>query len=380
MPDDGPAPRRRLGRRGRRVLGLLGAAGVAVSVFAFLLPQVADYRDVWTVVRGLGWPEWLLLAGATVLNLVTFPPPWMAVLPGLRFRQAFVLTQASTALSIVSPAGAAVGLAGSYSMLRSWGFPPGPVGLAVAVAGIWNQLANLAFPIAALALLTAERQDHPALRTAALVGVAVFVAVVAAFALALAGAGGARRIGDLAARLVGGWKRLVRGGPVAWSGESVVGFRNRALTLLRRRWHVVTGTTLLGHLTVFVLLLVSLRAVGVAEADVSTIEAFAAWALVRILGAIPLTPAGLGFVELGLTGALVAFGASSADAVAATLVYRALSVLPTLALGLLAAVTWRSHHPGEPAIVAGSTLTRGERTGERDAHPPEGVEGTGSHS
>ena len=67
----------------------------------------------------------------------------------------------------------------------------------------------------------------------------------------------------------------------------------------------------------------------------------------RILGVIPFTPAGLGLVELGLTGALVAFGASNADAVAATLLYRALTVLPTLALGALAAATWRTHHPGE---------------------------------
>ena len=27
--------------------------------------------------------------------------------------------------------------------------------------------------------------------------------------------------------------------------------------------------------------------------------------------------------------------------------YRGLTVLPTLALGLLAAATWRTHHPGE---------------------------------
>ena len=67
----------------------------------------------------------------------------------------------------------------------------------------------------------------------------------------------------------------------------------------------------------------------------------------RILGAIPLTPAGVGFVEIGLTGALVAFGAPNAEAVAATLLYRACTVLPTLALGLLAAATWRTHHPGE---------------------------------
>jgi uncharacterized protein (TIRG00374 family) len=347
MPDDTPVPRRRFGRREKRMLGTFGVIAVAVSVFVFVLPQIADYGDVWAVVRGLGWRDWLLLAGATVLNILTFPPPWMAALPGLRFRQALVMTQASTALSIVSPAGAAVGMAGSFSMLRSWGFPSGSAGLAVAVAGIWNQLVNLAFPIVALALLTAQNEDHPALRTAALVGVAVLVTVVTGFALTLSDAGRAQRIGDRAARLVTRAKRVFRRSPVSWGGESFARFRSRALDLLRRRWHVITVATLVGHLTVFVLLLVCLRVVGVSDAEVSTVEAFAAWALVRILGAIPITPAGLGFVELGLTGALVAFGASNADAVAATLVYRALSVLPTLALGLIAAATWRTHHPGE---------------------------------
>jgi uncharacterized membrane protein YbhN (UPF0104 family) len=111
---------------------------------------------------------------------------------------------------------------------------------------------------------------------------------------------------------------------------------------------VLTIATLVGHLTVFVLLLACLRAVGVGSSEITWIEAFAAWALVRILGALPLTPGGIGIVELGLSGALVGFGAANADAVAATLLYRAFTVLPTLGLGLLAAATWRTHHPGEP--------------------------------
>ncbi len=76
------------------------------------------------------------------------------------------------------------------------------------------------------------------------------------------------------------------------------------------------SATLVGHLTVFLLLVVCLRVVGISGEEVSWIEAFAAWALIRILGALPLTPGGLGIVELGLSGALVAFGASNADAVA----------------------------------------------------------------
>jgi uncharacterized membrane protein YbhN (UPF0104 family) len=270
----------------------------------------------------------------------------MVALPGLGYRQAMAMTQASTALSIVSPAGAAVGMAGSYSMLRSWGFAGGPVGLAVALTGVWNQLANLTFPVVALALLTAAGEGHAALQTAAFIGLAVLVVVVTGFAVGLWRAALARRLGDLAARLVSRARGLVRAKPVGWGAEGFVEFRTRALGLLRRRWHVLTLTTLLGHLTVFVILLVCLRVVGITGSEVSVVEAFAAWALVRILGALPLTPAGIGIVEIGLTGALVAFGAPNAEAVTATLVYRALTVLPTLALGLLAAATWRSHNPG----------------------------------
>jgi uncharacterized membrane protein YbhN (UPF0104 family) len=347
MSDGTPSRRRRLTKTHKRLLGGAGSIAVVVAVFVFVLPQFADYRDVLDVLRTLTWKQWLALGGAVLLNLATFPPPWMAALPGLGFRQALAMTQASTALSIVSPAGAAVGMAASYSMLRSWKFTSAAVALAVAVAGIWNQLANLAFPVIALALLTSADEDHPALRTAALVGLAVLVVVVTGFALVLSRGRWARRIGDLAASTMNRMLRPLRRGPVKWGGTSFVSFRSQALGLLRRRWHVITLATLAGHLTVFVLLLTCLRVTGISGAEVTVTEAFAAWALVRILGALPLTPAGVGFVEVGLTGALVAFGAPNAEAVAATLLYRALTVLPTLVLGLLAAATWRTHRPGE---------------------------------
>ena len=185
MQDAPPESPRGGWRDKKRLLG--GTAGLVVVglVFVFILPRIADYRDVWSVIKTLTWSDAVVLTVATVINLVTFAPPWMAALPGIGFRQAFVMSQASTALSLVSPAGAAVGMAGSYSMLRSWGFGSAPVGLAVAVTGIWNQLSTLAFPIVGVALLTSQNESHPALRTTALIGVAVFVVIVAGFALAL---------------------------------------------------------------------------------------------------------------------------------------------------------------------------------------------------
>ena len=44
-----------------------------------------------------------------------------------------------------------------------------------------------------------------------------------------------------------------------------------------------------------------------------------------LLALIPITPGGLGFVEAGLTGMLVAAGVSSQDALVATLAYRLVS-------------------------------------------------------
>jgi uncharacterized protein (TIRG00374 family) len=115
--------------------------------------------------------------------------------------------------------------------------------------------------------------------------------------------------------------------------------------LLRRRWHVLTLATLAGHLSVFAVLLVSLRVLDVPASEVDWIEAFAAWSVVRVLGSLPITPGGLGIVELGLTSLLVGFGGGQAEVVAAVLVYRFLTMVPTLVLGLAAAATWRRHHP-----------------------------------
>ena len=258
----------------------LAAAGVAVIVatFAFLLPQVANYADVWDVITTLSWPWILALIAATILNIVTFAPPWMVALPGLGFRSALAVTQASTALANVVPGGIAVGMAGSYAMLAGWGFGATEIGRAVTLTGLWNQFANLFYPIVALFLLTASGESTPLLATAAFVGVAILGVVLGAFVLVLASDRTAIAIGDIAARLANRVLRVVRRGPVDWSGENFDRFRVSAVDLLKRRWHMLTFWALFGSLTVFLLLLVSLRALDVSAAQVSLAEAFAAWA------------------------------------------------------------------------------------------------------
>ena len=121
---------------------------------------------------------------------------------------------------------------------------------------------------------------------------------------------------------------------------------------------MLTLATLAGHFTVFLVLLTSLRVLDVSGSEVSAVEAFAAWSLVRLLGSIPITPGGLGVVELGLTTALVGFGGDQVEIVAAVLVYRFLTIVPTLVIGLLAGVTWKRYRPDDlPPDVTESPAT-----------------------
>jgi uncharacterized protein (TIRG00374 family) len=325
----------------RRFLLLAVSVVFVAATFFYFLPKIADYRDVWGVLDDLTWPWVLALLGATVLNVLTFAPPWMVVLPGLRFRSALVLTQVSTALSIVAPAGAAVGIAGSYGILRTWGFPPRQIGRAVTLVSLWNQFANLSLPIIAVFLLTATGGDSALLATAAFIGVGVLGVAAAALALVLASDSTATVIGDETARLVNWVRGKFRRVPVLWGGESFERFRRDTVELLRRRWYLLTLTSYAGTLTVFLVLLLSLRACGVPGSEVSLVEAFAAWSLARLLGSIPITPGGIGVVELSLTGALLGFGGSNAGVVAAVLLYRFLTIMPTVALGLVASTVVR---------------------------------------
>jgi uncharacterized membrane protein YbhN (UPF0104 family) len=331
-------------RHTRRIAGAVLAIAVIAATFVFILPKVADYGEVWGQVKDLSWEQIGALLLVTVLNLSTYAPPWMAALPGLRYRNAFVLSQSSSASTYIAPGGPAVGVALAYGMLRAWGFPGSQVTLAVALTGIWNQFALLGFPSVALALLTVVGEKHRLLQTVAIVGLAIFVAAAAAWIAGLSSRRLARWAGNLSARMATRGLRVIRRGPVSWTGETFAAFRAQAVGLVRRRWHYLTAATLAGHLTVFLVLLACLRVFGV-HGEVSVIEAFAAWSLVRLLGSIPITPGGLGIIELGLTTALVGFGGDNAEVVTAVLTYRFLTIVPTLGLGLLLGATWKRHRP-----------------------------------
>ena len=342
------------------IFPVLGALFVGV-VFLVVLPSVADYRDVWAAMKALTWYWWIVLILAAILNVVTFGPPMMAALPGLSYRAALAVSLASNASTYIAPGGAAVGAGFTFAMLRGWGFRGRPTTLAVALTSIWNQFVTFGTPAVAILLLTLEGGENRLLGTLAWIGFAIFAAIIVGFAIGLRSDGQAHAVGDFASRMLRRLFGLIRRKPPGFSGLSFVRFRRDAIAILRERWHWLTAATLVGHYSVFLVLILTLRATNVSNDEVTIIEAFAAWSLVRVLGAIPFVPGGFGVVELGLTTALVGFGGSNAEVVAAVLIYRFLTVVPPLALGALFGATWRQHHTGwEEQEVSAEALEASE--------------------
>jgi uncharacterized protein (TIRG00374 family) len=339
----------------RRVGPAIGGLVILAVAFGVVLPGIADYDDVVEASDDLSGKGAAMLGLVVVLNVVTYAPPWMAALPGLGFRRALIASQASSAAAGTLPGGEALAVAVSMGMLRAWGFRGSTVALAALVVSVWNQLTKITLPVLALALLTLSGSRDELLTLAAFVGVAVLAVAATLVVLALHSDAQARRFGEATGRWLSRLRQLARKPPVRDFGDRMVRFRREAISLLRRRWFALTVTSAVGQLTMFAVLFVSLRALDVSAEEVSLAEAFASWSLIRLLTAIPITPGGIGLVEVGLSGALVAFGGDNAEVVAAVLFYRLLTWLPTLVLGAFCLLTWRRLVP--PAVPAAETPT-----------------------
>jgi len=335
-----PAAGRRPSRR-QLVVRLLLAVVVIAVVYLWLLPKLVDVSQVWATLRAMTWLELATLLVAAVWNLVSYMLPQLAALPGLSLGQAALESHTSTAVGNLLPAGQAVGLGVTYRFYTSYGFGGGPITLSLLVQGVWNNFVKLGMPVVALGLLVASGDGAGGLATAAVVGLVVLVLAVAGFAFGLSGERRAARLGRALASVAEAVRRVVRRpGRPDWE-RGAVAFRAEAITLLRGRWHWLTASTLVSHLSLFLVLLLALRHVGVSESEVSWVEALAAFALVRLLSAFPLTPGGLGVVELGLAAALVLAGGEETPVVAAVLVFRVLTFLLPIPIGALTWWLWR---------------------------------------
>ena len=340
-------------RRSRTRLVVQGVLSLVlvVAIFYYLLTKI-DLAQTWAAITDMTWQELATLGLLAIWNLCTYALVWMAVTPGLGFWRAMVMTQATTAVANTVPGGSAIGIGMTYSMLGSWGYSRSRTTTAVLVSGVWNSFIKLGMPVLALALVLLQGGAGGGRVLAAVVGIAGLVTAIVIFALMLRSEDQARRFGLLAGRVASRLLGMVRRPAVSGWELATVKFRNRTIDLVAHRWISITVWSLVSHLSLYAVLLVALRDVGVSDAEVSWAQVLAVFAFARLATAIPLTPGGVGFVEGVLVTGLVGAGGDPDEVAAAVVVYRALTWALPILVGIGCYLLWRRQAWTTPAQEA----------------------------
>src|SRR5438094_2864612 len=266
-----------------RVARVLLFPAVVAGVFLGALPHIADLEDVWHLILRMTAGQVAILAGLTALNVVTYWPVLVAGLPGLGYRKAALVNQSSTSVAMTIPAGGALAVGVSYAMYTSWGFSRSDVGLVTVSTGIANFAVKLALPLVAVALVALEGDPAGDLLSGAVVGMAVLAAGAGLVLLILRDERVARWAGT-------GVERLVRRSTEPAWADAAGRFRRRLVDLLKRRWAFLTSATVASQVSVYLVLLASLRFVGIADSEIGWAQALAVFALVRLASAVPIVP------------------------------------------------------------------------------------------
>jgi putative heme transporter len=343
--------------RSVRVTAAILSLATAGWLLAVVIPHVA----------GVGWSaigsQLAAVDSGTLLGLAAV---WLAgqwsyayvqavSLPGLTKTQAMALTWAGSAVSNVLPFGAAAGVALTFAMAGSWGHSRRAIAVSTVVTGVWNVLSRLCLPAVGLvALVVAGDVPHRRFTAAAVAATAALVVSTIVLAAVIAG------------RWPAGWTHPVAGRVLRRLPAAIRAASQRVGRAARRLRHdtvgIVAGAWLpltlgmAGYLTLQAALFwACLAATGVELAIGATLAAFA---LSRLLAAVPLTPGGVGISESATVVLLVGIGASPAPAAAAVLLFAVFSYaieIPAGGVAVLAWLTvkrWRRRPPRESASKA----------------------------
>lgn len=323
-PKIGPFKRRDLIRRSL----MLALAGVALYVLG---PGLVELFSSWPHLRqiGIGW-----IALMVVAEVGSFACLWLVqkvALGAKRWLPVITSQLAGNAFGRVVPGGGAAAGAYQYRMLKEAGLGGGSIATGLTAVHMLTFATLVALPVLTIpSLFNATEVDDGLLR-GLWIGLGALVVLFVLGAVLFATDRPLRAIGRLieAAR-----NRLMRRRePLSRLDERLISERDLIRSVIGARW----WEALLGSIGRWLLdlgvLLAALAALGT-DADPSLV--LLAYVTASLLGMVPVTPGGLGFVEAGLTGTLALAGVGAGDALVATLAYRLVSFWLPLPFGAAA--------------------------------------------
>ncbi|QGG94503.1 flippase-like domain-containing protein [Actinomarinicola tropica] len=311
---------------------LIALAGLSLYVFA---PSLVEVYSSWDTLVHLQ-PWWLIAIFG--FQVASFAGIWTLQHIALRATSWFpVITSqlAGNAFSRVVPGGAAAGVALQMRMLTKAGVNTTTAASSLTAVSLLTTGTVFALPVLALPAMIAGTPVRGPLLTAVLLGFVVFVL------LAVVGTWLMRSDPPLLAvgRAVQATRnRLTSREPIADLPHRLVEERNIVRRTLGARKRDAILATIGRSLFDYLSLLAALAAVG---ANPNPSLVLLAFVTALVLGMIPITPGGLGFVEAGLTATLSLAGIGAPEAILATGAYRLASFWLPLPAGLVAWILFR---------------------------------------
>lgn len=329
----------RSGRPRWSVGRLLLLVVTAISLYLFA-PSIAEVFAAWDK---LGEVHPAAIPVILAFEIASFACMWVVQRIALRTNAWFtvVTTQlAGNAFNRITPGGGATGTAFQARMLTDAGFNGAQAAAGLAAQSLLITGAVVAMPVFALPAIFAGTNVPGSLADAAWIGLVVFVAMVVLGALLLATHRPVVWLGDTTERIV----NLVRvhRAPIHDLGARLLVERDEIRTTMGSRWLEAVAASVGRWAFEYFALLLTLYAIGANPNPWLVLLAFVA---ASVLGMIPLTPGGLGFVEAGLTATLALSGITAGEAVLATLVFRLVSFWLPMPIGLAAAWQFRRRYP-----------------------------------
>lgn len=339
---------------------------VLVAVFGFVLPKLADYRSILEYIGGIGTVEWAVLAAFSIAFLLAYPVVLVQALRTLRLREAFVNQMTGTAITNSVPSGGALALPVNYTMYMSWGFTPASISAGMLGAGVWDWMLRIALPVIAVFGVALTGGAVGWMWLVSIGGILAVTVIIFVLRKLL----GRKEDAQTLARWIdrrSAWifRRINR--PIPDIETAVMQFRTDLNSIVQRRALRLTIATIGNHVALAALFVVSIYSVGITPTEISISWVVLAFALGRFLVMIPVSPGGLGLVDLGWIG-LLTLGWQTANPgtpvdesliAAGVLLFRALSLLPPIPFGMASWLFWRANKSWRHDW---QTLRRGETT------------------
>ncbi len=303
---------------------VLALAGVSLYLLA---PKLIDVFSSWPELRALD-PWWLV--PAVLFEACSYISLWTLQRIAFRTRSWFIVGTsqlAAGAAGSVIPGGGAAATAVQYGILTRAGIPRARVGPGLAASWAATTATALALPVVATLALIGGTATPRGLRQVAYLGGGAFVVVALLGGAMLAWDWPLERLGRGVQTVA---RRLKKDDRVRDLPANLLTRRDGVKAAFAAR-PVIAILAAVGRWGFDYLALICVLAALDTRPEPGLV--LLAYAAASLLGMIPLTPGGLGFVEAGLAGFLTLAGVPVGSAAVATLAYRLIGYWLPLPIG-----------------------------------------------